>query len=188
MIDAGHKRIAFIGVSLTQGLRLRRFQGYLEALKDNGLVVEDQLIVGGRELAEQMPGYSTEEMGYDGMLKLLEQKQRPTAVFARNDFTALGALNAIKRAGLRIPEDIAVVGYDDIPLASHTSPALTTVRQPTREQGRAAAEFLLRRIEGDREQPREEKSFACELVIRESTEVLAEVLSSKNRKRRIKTA
>jgi len=127
-------------------------------------------------------------MGYDGMMKLLELKSRPTAVFARNDFTAMGALNAIKRAGLCIPEDIALIGYDDIPLAAHTSPALTTVRQPTREQGRAAAEFLLRRVEGDREQPRVEKSFACELVIRESTIPATRVDSSKTRKRQIKTA
>jgi len=188
LIGGGHKRIGFIGVSLTEGLRLRRFQGYLEALKDHGLAVEESLIAGGREVSEQMPGYSTEEMGYDGMLKLLESKNRPTAVFARNDFTAMGALNAIKRAGLRIPEDIALVGYDDIPLAAHTSPALTTVKQPTREQGRAAAEFLLRRIEGDREQPRMERSFPCELVVRESTLPLTKVLSTKNRKRQVKTA
>jgi DNA-binding LacI/PurR family transcriptional regulator len=188
LIDAGHKRIGFIGVSLTQGLRLRRFQGYLEALNDHGLVVEDRLIVGGRELAEQMPGYSTEEMGYDGMMKLLELNERPTAVFARNDFTAMGALNAIKRAGLRIPDDIALIGYDDIPLASHTSPTLTTVRQPTQEQGRCAAEFLLRRIEGDREQPRAEKTFQCELIIRESTNQVTEVEPGSNRKREIRTA
>src|SRR5215813_7094272 len=187
LIDAGHKRIGFIGVSLTEGLRLRRFQGYLEALKDHSLPVEDKLIAGGREPSEQMPGFSTEEMGYDGMMKLLEVKNRPTAVFARNDFTAMGAFNAIKRAGLRIPEDIALIGYDDIPLAAHTSPTLTTVRQPTREQGRAAAEFLLRRIEGDREEPRAEKTFACELMIRESTSVKTKVLSTGNRKRQIKT-
>jgi len=115
-----------------------------------------------------MPGYSTEEMGFAGMTELLRLKKRPTAVFARNDFTAIGALNAIKQAGLRIPEDIAVAGYDDIPLASHITPALTTVRQPTREQGRLAAEFLLQRIE-DRERPRQEKIFDCELIIRQST-------------------
>lgn len=188
LIQLGHKRIGFIGVSLTEGLRLRRFQGYLEALNEHGLPVEDQLIVGGRGNGEQMPGYSTEEMGYDGMLKLLELKTRPTAIFARNDFTAMGALNAIKRAGLRIPEDVAVVGYDDIPLASHTSPALTTVRQPTREQGRAAAQFLLSRIEGDREQPRSEKTFQCELVIRESTNPPAEVSVDKNIDRQSRTA
>jgi DNA-binding LacI/PurR family transcriptional regulator len=169
LIQLGHQRIGFVGVSLTQGSRLRRFQGYLEALTEHGLAVEERLIVGGRSTSDQMPGYSTEEMGYDGMVKLLALKKRPTAVFARNDFTAVGALNAIKRAGLRIPEDIAVVGYDDIPLATHTSPALTTVRQPTREQGRVAAEFLLQRIEEDRERPREERRFECELVVREST-------------------
>ena len=173
LIDLGHKRIGFIGVSLTEGLRLKRFQGYLEAMHEQGLQVEERLIVGGRNGAEQMPGYSTEEMGYDGMVKLLQLKRRPTAVFARNDYTAVGALNAIKRAGLRIPEDIAIIGYDDIPLASHTSPTLTTVRQPTREQGRTAAEFLLRRIAGDREQPRAEKTFDCELVVRESTGAVA---------------
>ena len=187
LIDSGHKRIGFIGVSLTEGLRLRRFQGYLEALKDHDLAVEEQLIVGGRDASEQMPGYSTEEMGYDGMMKLLELQNPPTAVFARNDFTAMGALNAIKRAGLQIPDDFALVGYDDIPLASHTSPTLTTVRQPTREQGRCAAEFLLGRIEGDSEQPRVEKIFDCELIIREST-TSAKFVQSGSNKQRIKTA
>jgi DNA-binding LacI/PurR family transcriptional regulator len=179
LIDLGHRRIGFIGVSLTQSTRLRRFQGYLEALNEHGVPVEERLIVGGRGGSDQMPGYSTEEMGYDGMMKLLSLKKRPTAVFARNDFTAMGALNAIKRAGLNVPEDIALVGYDDIPLASHTSPALTTVRQPTREQGRVGAEFLLRRIEEDRERPREEKAFECELVIRESTNPRTKVLPTK---------
>ena len=188
LIALGHKRIGFIGISLTQGLRLRRFQGYVEALNEHGLTVEEELIVGGRNGAEQMPGYSTEEMGYDGMMKLLELKHRPTAIFARNDYTAMGALNAIKRAGLRIPEDIAIVGYDDIPLASHTSPTLTTVRQPTREQGRTAAEFLLRRIQEDREQPRREKTFNCELVVRESTDPEWSRIRESTQPRQIKTA
>jgi DNA-binding LacI/PurR family transcriptional regulator len=169
LIGLGHKRIGFIGVSLTQTIRLKRFQGYLEALNEHGLKVDEKLIVGGGG-SGQMPGYSTEEMGYDGMSKLLAMRKPPTAVFARNDFTAMGAVNAIKRAGLRIPEDVAVVGYDDIPMASHISPTLTTVRQPTIEQGRLAAEFLLQRIEGDHERPREEKAFDCQLIIRESTQ------------------
>ena len=168
LIELGHKRIGFIGVSLTQGLGLKRFQGYLEALNEYGLPVEEKLIVGGTT-NDQMPGYSTEEMGYQGMTRLLELRKRPTAVFARNDFTAIGALNAIKQAGLGVPEDIAIIGYDDIPLASHTSPSLTTVRQPTREEGRVAAEFLLRRIAEDPQLPRQERFFECELVVREST-------------------
>ncbi len=119
-----------------------------------------------------MPGYSTESIGYEGMRQLLKLKRRPTAVFARNDFTAVGAVSAIKEAGLRIPQDIAIVGYDDVPLASHTSPPLTTVRQPTREQGCIAAEFLLRRIGAAQPPPREERILRCELVVRESTAAL----------------
>jgi len=167
LIDLGHKRIGFIGVSLTRSVGLRRFRGYQEALTEHSLPVDEELIVGGNG-SDQMPGYSTEEMGFAGMNKLLRLKKRPTAIFARNDFTAIGALNAIKQAGLRIPGDIAVVGYDDIPLASHLTPALTTVRQPTREQGRLAAQFLLQRVE-DRERPREERTFDCELIVRQST-------------------
>ena len=170
LIQTGRRRIGFIGVSLTKSVALRRFRGYLEALEEHGLPVAEELIVGPRGVNDQIPGYSTEEVGYEGMTKLLSLKKRPTAVFARNDFTAVGALNAIKQAGLRVPEDIAVVGYDDIPLAAHTSPPLTTVRQPTREQGRVAAEFLLRRIKAVEHLPRAERVFQCQLVVRESTE------------------
>jgi len=169
LIKQGHKRIGFVGVSLTNGLGLKRFQGYLEALREHGLPVEEQLIVGGRSGSEQSPGYSTEAMGYEGMKRLLSLPKLPTAVFARNDFTALGAISAIKEAGLQIPQDIAIVGYDDVPLAAHTSPPLTTVRQPTREQGQVAAEFLLRRLESSEPLPREERIFECELIVREST-------------------
>ena len=173
LISLGHEHIGFIGIKLTSGFGLRRFQGYLEALRDHGLAVEERHIVGGTGgTDEQMPGYSTESIGYEGMRQLLKLKRRPTAVFARNDFTAVGAVSAIKEAGLRIPQDIAIVGYDDVPLASHTSPPLTTVRQPTREQGRIAAEFLLRRIGAAQPPPREEKILRCELVVRESTAAL----------------
>ncbi len=170
LIQTGRRRIGFIGVSLTKSVALRRFHGYIEALEEHGLPVAEELIVGPRGVNDQMPGYSTEEIGYEGMNRLLSLKERPTAIFARNDFTAVGALNAIKQAGLRVPEDIAVVGYDDIPLAAHTSPPLTTVRQPTRDQGRVAAEFLLRRIEAAEHLPRAERVFQCRLVVRESTE------------------
>jgi DNA-binding LacI/PurR family transcriptional regulator len=169
LIQTGRRRIGFIGVSLTKSVALRRFQGYLEALEEHHLPVAEDLIVGPGGGNDQMPGYSTEEMGYEGMTRLLSLKERPTAVFARNDFTAVGALNAIKQAGLSVPQDIAVVGYDDIPLAAHTSPPLTTVRQPTREQGRVAAEFLVRRIQAGQHASRGERLFQCQLVVRQST-------------------
>lgn len=169
LIRLGHKRIGFIGVSLTNSLGLKRFQGYLDALREHGLPVEEQLIVGGETGGEQSPGYSTEEEGYAGMKQLLALPDPPTAVFARNDFTAFGAISAIEEAGLRIPKDIAIVGYDDVPLAKHTSPPLTTVRQPTREQGHLAAQFLLRRIESADPLPREERILDCQLIVRAST-------------------
>jgi DNA-binding LacI/PurR family transcriptional regulator len=169
LIDLGHQKIAFIGATLGSGKNLKRFQGYLKALAENGLEIDERLITGNSEANDDAPGYSTEKLGYEAMKRLLVLPSRPTAVFARNDFTAIGAINAIKENGLRIPEDISIVGFDDIPMASHTAPALTTVRQPTRRQGSLAAEFLLRRIEAKEVVEREEKILECELIIRDST-------------------
>ena len=169
LIDLGHKRIGFIGTNLTGGAGLKRFQGYLEALKKNKIQFDERLITGRKDVGDDAPGYSTERMGYEGMKRLLTLPNRPTAVFARNDFTAIGAMTAIKEAGLKIPDDIAIVGFDDIPMAVHTAPPLTTVQQPTRRQGQLAAEFLLRRIESRERVVREEKILECELIVREST-------------------
>jgi DNA-binding LacI/PurR family transcriptional regulator len=108
-------------------------------------------------------------MGYEGMKRLLSLPNRPTAVFARNDFTAVGAMTAIKESGLAIPNDVAIVGFDDIPLAVHTVPPLTTVRQPMRLQGQLAAEMLLNRISDKEPRKNTERILNCELIIREST-------------------
>lgn len=169
LIDLGHRKIAFIGATLASGKNLKRFQGYLKALKENNLPIEERFITGNSEASDDAPGYSTEKLGYEAMKRLLVLPNRPTAVFARNDFTAIGAINAIKESGLQIPKDISIVGFDDIPMAMHTSPTLTTVRQPTRRQGSLAAEFLLRRIEAKEFVEREEKVLECELIIRDST-------------------
>lgn len=169
LIDVGHKEIGFIGTSLTGGATLKRFQGYLDALKKNKLEVKEQFISGSLEASDDAPGYSTEKIGYEAMKRLLTLPKRPTAIFARNDFTAIGAMSAIKEFRLRIPHDIAVVGFDDIPMAVHMSPTLTTVRQPTHRQGVIAAELLLRRIEAKEVIQREEKILGCELIVRDST-------------------
>lgn len=169
LISLGHRRIGFVGASLSSVSGLKRFQGYIDAMREHGLSIDEKLIVGSSDRKEQVPGYATEEMGFECMKQLLAMSKPPTAIFARNDITALGAISAIKSAGLRIPQDMAVVGYDDIPLARHTSPPLTTVRQPTREQGRLAAELLLRRVESREPPGREEKVLDCELIVREST-------------------
>lgn len=169
LIDLGHRRIGFIGANLSDGERLKRLQGYLNALEQHQISVDERLITGRRESGTDIPGYSTERVGYEGMKRLLSLPVRPTAVFARNDFTAIGAMTAIKEAGLKIPEDVAIVGFDDIPLAIHTSPPLSTVRQPMRRQGQLAAEMLLKRIENNEIVIREESILSCELVVRQST-------------------
>jgi len=168
LISLGHRRIAFIGVTLVNGAGLRRFQGYLDALRENNLPVLDELIVGTDE-AGASPGYSTQADGYEGMRRLLALAEPPTAVFARNDFTAIGAMCAARDAGLRMPEDLAMVGFDNVPLAAYTAPPLTTVDQPTAEQGRHAARLLLDRIEGQPALERREVCLDCRLIIRQST-------------------
>jgi DNA-binding LacI/PurR family transcriptional regulator len=169
LIDLGHRRIGFIGAELSYKTNLRRLQGYLNALNAHEIEVDERLVTGRKEAISEVPGYSTEKMGYEGMKRLLSLPEPPTAIFARNDFTAVGAMTAIKEAGLSIPKDIAIVGFDDIPLAVHTSPPLTTIRQPMRLQGQLAAELLLERITGDEHKKRTERVLTCELIIREST-------------------
>jgi DNA-binding LacI/PurR family transcriptional regulator len=173
LIDLKHRNIAFIGATMASGKNLKRFQGYLKALEANNFEIDERLITGNSEANDDAPGYSTEKLGYEAMKRLLVLPNRPTAVFARNDFTAIGAMNAIKEAGLSIPKDISIVGFDDIPMAIHTAPALTTVRQPTRRQGLLAAEFLLRRIETTGFIECEEKVLECELIIRGSTALIS---------------
>lgn len=169
LIDLGHRRIAFIGAGYENRSNLKRLQGYLKALELHGIEVDERLITGRKESASDVPGYSTEKIGYEGMRRLLSLPNRPTAIFARNDFTAFGAMSAIKEAGLRVPNDIAVVGFDDTPLAIHMSPRLTTVRQPMRLQGQLAAKMLLNRILENPDAEREARMLDCELIVREST-------------------
>jgi Transcriptional regulators len=168
LIDLGHKRIGFIGAGFENRGTLKRLQGYISALLKHELPIDERLITGRKESVSDVPGYSTEKIGYEGMKRLLSLPNRPTAVFARNDFTAMGAMTAIKEAGLLIPRDVAIVGFDDTPLAVHTSPRLTTVRQPMLLQGRLAADMLLKRIM-EEDGSTVTRVLDCELIIREST-------------------
>ncbi len=103
------------------------------------------------------------------MEKLAQLSRPPTAVFARNDFTAIGAMRAAHTLGMRVPDDMAIVGFDNIPLAAFTTPPLTTVAQPIREQGAAAARFLLDRITATESRASKKISMECKLIIRGST-------------------
>ena len=137
LIDRGHARIGMIAGQ--QGPRGPRVLGYRAALDDHHIPYDDTLIRGG-DFAE--------EGGYQGARELLALSPRPTAVFAANDLMAMGALIALREAGLGVPGDVAVVGFDDIPFARLVSPPLTTVAQRGDEIGRRAAEMVFERLSG----------------------------------------
>lgn len=127
-----HTRVATITGPQNMIAGADRLAGYHAALRDRGVRSDPVLIA---------IGDFTETGGYRAMQQLLPQ--RPTAVFAASDMMALGALRAIREAGLRVPEDMAVVGFDDLPAAAHSDPPLTTIRQPIQRTGALAVEILL---------------------------------------------
>lgn len=167
LASLGHRRIGFIGASVLIHSGLPRFQGYLDGLKEHGCIVSPELIVGPENL--DSPAYATQEEGYDGMRRLLSMSEPPTAIFARNDAVAIGAIRAARDLGRRVPDDIAIAGFDNVPMSAYTTPPLTTVNQPTATLGRRAAEFVLDRIEGKTTTERRDLRLDCEVVVRQST-------------------
>ena len=188
LIDLGHRRIAFVGADLSEATRVTRLRGYLDALEAANIRVRPEYIVGNRKAAGS-PRYSGHGTGHQATQVLLKLPTRPTAIFARNDNTALGVLQALKHHGLSVPEEISVVGFDDIPLADRVVPAVSSVRQPTQEQGRVAVECLLQRIErpSDEIKPKQ-LVLDCTLVPRETSVALQtnrkKVVASGGTKRR----
>ncbi|MEO1335518.1 MAG: LacI family DNA-binding transcriptional regulator [Myxococcota bacterium] len=169
LIDLGHKRIAFVGADFDEAERVIRLRGYLDALESAGIRIRSGYIVGNRQAAGS-PRYSGHGMGYQATLQLIRLPVPPTAIFARNDHTALGVLQALKEANLNVPQDMSVIGFDDIPLADRVVPAVSSVSQPTKNQGQAAVECLLRRIEHPDEKTEPKKLvFDCTLVARETS-------------------
>jgi DNA-binding LacI/PurR family transcriptional regulator len=160
--ELGHTKIAFLkGQPLSSDSEVR-WAAICEVAKELGICVKPELVV-------QLEGVdSTPELGYPFGKQLLERRVPFTALFAYNDISAMGAMRAFQEAGLRVPEDISVVGFDDIVSATLCIPKLTTVRQPLKEMGRIAAETLLNRIEG-RDQFVPEIAVEPELVVRAST-------------------
>jgi LacI family transcriptional regulator len=134
LIDLGHRSIGLVAGPAYASSALGRRAGYEDALREAGLPVRPELI-----FASSFGMESGEEAGRT----LLETADRPTAVFAVNDNTAMGLLSSVQRAGLRVPEDLSVVGYNDIPLAARLPVPLTTVRVPFREIAEAAVDLLL---------------------------------------------
>jgi DNA-binding LacI/PurR family transcriptional regulator len=159
LVNLGHRIIALIGFAPPRdGEVVRRWQAYRDVLEQAGLPYDERYVGFG--------DYDP-DTGYTAMRVLLEQKPLPTALFAMNDVMAFGALQAIREAVLRVPDDIAIIGFDGIRLAPFASPPLTTMQAPDVELGRQAAAMLVDLING---KPLEKNHIRLEpqLVIRES--------------------
>lgn len=155
----GHRRIGCIGVTSLHPAGARRHGAFEQALHDLDLPDDDSLYA---------LGDWTEAGGESAMRTLLALPEPPTAVFAFNDLMAIGALEAARAAGVRVPEDVAVVGFDNIPVASWVRPQLTTVAQYPAEMGRILTEALFERIEGAVNEPGRRFAVPCKLIARES--------------------
>src|SRR6266700_2134930 len=143
LVALGHRRIGFITGTMDVGCAQERLAGYKAALEKHGLVIDLELI---RE------GDFFQPRGYICAKGLLALAEPPTAIFASNDISAFGVMEAVRDHGLQIPRDISIVGFDDIPQAASVHPPLTTVRQPLEEMGSIAARMLLKYI-ADPDQP-----------------------------------
>ena len=157
LVELGHRRIAHVHAGSVSGSRGRR-QGYEEAMKRHGL--ESHI--------RSVRGAFTEEGGNRAMRELIDGADRPTAVFVANDLAAMGALEALAAGGLRVPDDVSLVGYDDIITSHSARVALTTVAQPSMAIGRTATELLIERLAHGRSEARH-VVLPPRLVVRGST-------------------
>lgn len=163
LIGLGHRRIGFVTGRLELESAVRRLQGYKDGLRAAGIPLDPELI---------QPGDYTEEVGFTCAQKLLDLSDPPTAIFASNDQSALGVIKAIDEAGLKIPDDVSLVGFDNIPEATHTNPGLTTVEQSIRQMGYVATEMLIRQVQGE---PLESHLYKMptQLIVRDSCRAVA---------------
>lgn len=160
LVERGHTRIGLIAGQENTPPRRERELGYRQMLAEYDIPIDEDLIRGG--------GFQ-EEGGYQSMQNLLKRPSPPTAVFAASDLMAIGALLAIKDAGLNIPDDIAVMGFDDIPVAKLVSPPLTTIAQPLESLGRRAAQMIFERLIGPAPETGRREELPYKLIVRQST-------------------
>jgi LacI family transcriptional regulator len=160
LISIGHRSIAIIKGSAGNFDAAERLRGYRSALREGGIAADPNL---------ERDGDFTEAGGYAAAQDLLKMKPRPTAVFAANDSMAIGALSAFRQAGVRIPEEMAIAGFDDIPLCRYMDPPLSSVRVHIADLGAKAVDVLLHAITHKNDHVRRRERMATELVIRRST-------------------
>lgn len=172
LVAQGHQRIAFIKGTHWTGQSAERERGYLQAMSDAGLAIDEHLV-------EQ--GNYSESSGEEAAQRLLALDPRPTAIFCANDEMAIGCMNAARALKLQVPEDLSLIGFDDVSAASIVRPQLTTIRHPLPLMAQAAVQELMRRILG---QPgkRQRVEFPAEMVVRESTAPAAGTTRRRSRK------
>ena len=159
LLSLGHRRIAHISyASLNYHGALLRLEGYRQALQGRKIPFDPTLFA---------EGDFTAQSGYDAMRQILASDSRPTALFAGNDTIATGAMLALREAGLSVPEDFAVVGYDDLPIASYTCPPLTTISTHPFKQGKLLAEAAIALMNNEKVGSQQD-ALPLELVIRNS--------------------
>ena len=164
LVARGHRRIALVGGPENASTARDREAGFRDALAAGGVPLDPGL---------RRVGQFSHESGYHWCLELLALDPRPTAIFAANDVVAFGVLDAARRLGVRVPEELSVIGFDDIDMARWEGFALTTIRQPRPEMARAAAGLLLERIDADESRPATARVFPVEAVHRATLAVAA---------------
>ena len=163
LIENGHKQIGIIAGELSKTTAKTRYEGFVHAMQEAGLTINPNWV---------MEGFFEPEDGYECMNKILRQDTLPTAVFCCNDVMALGAISAIGEKGLRVPDDISIIGYDNIHASRFYSPPLTTIHQSKSRLGVQAVNLLFERINHKSEQ-RETLEIHPELVIRKSVKKIS---------------
>jgi LacI family transcriptional regulator len=138
LIGLGHNRIGFITGIMSMGCSVERLEGYRATLQEHGIVYDPSLVI---------EGDFGQPSGFDCALALLDLPEPPTGIFCSNDLMAYGAIDAARSRGLRVPEDLSILGFDDLLASAQFRPPLTTIRQPLEEMGKAAVQMLLEMIE-----------------------------------------
>ena len=166
LIDCGHKAIGLIAGELDKTTARTRYEGFMKAMNEANLPIHENWI---------MEGFFEPEDGYECMNKILVQDNLPTAVFCCNDVMALGAISAITEKGLRVPDDISIIGYDNIHSSRFYAPPLTTIHQSKSRLGAQAVNLLFERIANKDNENHEKHRIAIhpELVLRKSVRTLA---------------
>jgi DNA-binding LacI/PurR family transcriptional regulator len=159
LIGLGYKKIAIVTGPANVSTGIDRLRGFREALKHNNIKLKDEYVV---------QCDFTRESGYSATKRLLGLKERPEAIFEGCDYMAMGGIDAIEEAGLRVPEDIALVGFDETEFASNKRIRLTTVSQRKYEMGKLAVQILIEQIEGEEKNYVHKIVLDPELIVRES--------------------